>query len=153
MNLLKSCLLGCVLTLSVLAVPAIQANSYSHRQYYSRWTKHPYKNYYSRSYYYKPSPTYTSYKHHYVIYYPQRPKYVYYYNPYSKQYWGRVLAQHGGKAQYQLLAKNDRKSNLQDIPESAFPKAGPMPAIPESTDGGRIALPPQDLPKDEALSK
>ena len=36
-----------------------------------------------------------------------------------------------------------------DIPESAFPKPGPMPAIPEATDGATLELPPDDLPNAE----
>src|SRR4051794_22838713 len=107
MSLLKSRLVGCALLLAAtgsLAMPASQASTYYHRQYYSSWKQHPYNSYYYRSYYYKPTPTYAGYSYHYAVYYPSRPSYVYYYNPYKRQYWGRALLNHEGKAQYQLLA-------------------------------------------------
>jgi hypothetical protein len=146
MNLLKSSVVTCVILLGLASVPSSQGGYYQ-RQYYSGWGRHSSDGYYYRSYYYRPSPSYTSYHHHYVVYYPQQPSYLYYYNPYKKVYWGRSLTQPNGQAQYQLLAEKDRKANLKDIPESAFPKAGPMPAIPESPDGTKMVLPPADMPK------
>ncbi len=71
------------------------------------------------------------------------PKYVYYYNPYKRVYWGRYDLEAKG---YSLLEEKDRKEKLADIPESAFPKPGPMPADPESTDGSKIPAPPQPPP-------
>src|SRR5262245_15185647 len=59
----------------------------SPRQYYSGWTKHPDRSYYHRSYYFQLSATSTEYGHHYVIYYPNRPKYLYFYDPAKKQYY------------------------------------------------------------------
>jgi hypothetical protein len=119
------------------------------RQYYSSWAKYPKRNYYYRTYYYKPAPDYSGYKHQYVVYYPSKPKYQYLYNPYKKQYWGRCPAGYSGPAKYQLLAEADRKSNVNDIPESAFPKPGPMPPVPESGDGAAMEAPPDDLPPAE----
>ncbi len=118
---------------------------YGYRQYYSSWRYYPSRTYYYRSYYYKPYTSYTGYKHHYCVYYPSRPSYVYYYNPYKQQYWGRYDVENKG---YSLLAEEDRKQKLEDIPESAFPEAGKMPPIPESEDSVAIAQPPQDLPKE-----
>ena len=56
-----------------------------------------------------------------------------------------------GRASYSLLAAKDRSGDINKIPESAFPKAGPMPPIPESTDGATLDLPPDDLPTADAL--
>lgn len=70
------------LLLAVSATTALADGYSSPRQYYSGWNKSPTQTYYYRYYYYKPSASYAGYKHHYVIYFPSRPKYVYYYNPY-----------------------------------------------------------------------
>lgn len=152
MKLLKSLCLAAVLAACLgISGPTTQANTYSSRQYYTGWSRHPQRTYYYRHYYYKPAATYYGYKHHYVIYYPKRPQYVYYYNPYKKVYWGRCPSSCGGTEQYSLLAEEDRKANIEDIPEKAFPKPAQMPAIPESSDGAKVDLPPDDLPAEETL--
>lgn len=115
------------------------------RHYYSSWSYHPQRSYHYVQYYYKPEPTYTTYNYHYCIYYPSAPQYVYYYNPYSKHYWGRYDVKNKG---YSLLAEADRKGSLKEIPESAFPAPGEMPTIPESADGERMPPPPA-VPKKE----
>jgi hypothetical protein len=89
--------------------------------------------------------TYPTYKHHYCIYYPTKPRFVYYYNPVRKVYWGRYDVKDKG---YSLLAEKDRKEKLDDIPEKAFPKPGKMPVIPESEDNVRIKpIDVESLPK------
>jgi hypothetical protein len=75
-------------------------------------------------------------------------QYVYFYNPYTHLYWGRCPLQRDGKAQYSLLAEKDCKGSLSEIPESAFPAPGDPPAVPESSHGLKMELPPEDLPKD-----
>jgi len=107
--------------------------------YYSGYTYYPSRSYYASYYYYKPYYSYPTYNYHYCVYYPSTPNYVYYYNPYSGNYWGRYDLQAKG---YSLLEEKDRKAKLADIPESAFPKPGNMPADPESTDGSKIPAPP-----------
>ncbi len=121
-------------------------NYYSPRQYYGNWVKHPSHSYYYRNYYYKPTPTYTGYKHHYVIHYPSRPKHYYYYNHYKKQYWGRCDSQCNGEPHYSMLAPEDRKATLAEIPETAFPAPTATPPIPEATDNVSLDLPPDDAP-------
>lgn len=115
----------------------------SPRQYYSAWAKHPTQDYHYRRLYYKPTANYVGYKHHYVITYPQKSTYCYYYNPYKKTYWGRCQIKHEGK--YSMLAPQDRKSSVDAIPESAFPAPSDPPLLPD-TDGLRLDLPPDDLP-------
>jgi hypothetical protein len=117
------------------------------RQYYSSWSYHTTYRYYYRSYYYQPAPTYTTYRYHYVVYYPTQPSYVYYYNPYRQTYWGRSPAKSGGKEMYSLLAEEHRKGRLADIKEEYFPKPGPMPSVPESTDKVKMEVPPDDTPE------
>ena len=131
------------------------ADQYSSRQYYSNWNHHVQRGYHYRSYYYKPTPSYVGYRHHYVIYSPSRPRHYYFYNPYKKQYWGRCDVNTNGQGQYSLLAEADRKGNLEDIPEKAFPAPGPMPRIPESEAGENAGmdLPPDDLPQADNLPK
>ena len=120
----------------------------AYRQYYSAWTYYPARSYYYRSYYYKPYADYSGYKYHYCVYYPTQPRYVYFYNPHARAYWGRYDCQGKPGQQYSLLAEKDRKEKLADIPESAFPAPAAMPAIPESEDGATIE-PPKDLPQGE----
>jgi hypothetical protein len=85
------------------------------------------------------------YSYHYVIYYPTYPSYVYYYNPVSQVYWGRYAVDAKGENRYSILAEKDRKKNLKDIPESAFPPLAAMPMIPKSTDKVAMEPPPVDL--------
>ena len=139
MNALKCVALASVLGLSVCGVPATKAGHYSYRQYYGNWNYYPSKSYYYRPYYYKPYEDYTGYKHHYVVYYPSKPKYYYYYNPYEKKYWGRCPSyqyyqsgEHYGQEYYSLLAPEDRRGNIEDIPENKFPPMAKMPPIPDA---------------------
>jgi hypothetical protein len=125
------------------------------RQYYSSYSYYPTYGYYYTYYYYYPTVSSTTYSYHYCTYYPSRPRYVYYYNPVRRVYWGRYDLEKEG---YSLLEEKDRKENLNDIPESAFPPPGKMPNVPEATDTLQMdkppavpkAVPPTDAPKGEA---
>lgn len=127
---------------------AADSAPHSPRQYYSSWNKHPTRAYSYRQYFYKPSPTFAGYKHHYVISYRARPKFLYFFNPYKKVFWGRCPSDHGGKPKYSLLAEKDRKGQISEIPEEAFPEPGALPPVPEATDDATLDLPPDDLPPD-----
>ena len=117
--------------------------SAAYRQRYSSWSYYPQRQYYYRYYYYKPYADYDGYKYHYCIHYPSQ-QYVYYYNPVRRVYWGRYDLEKQG---YSLLAEKDRKENLSDIPESAFPEPGEMPQIPDSEDGEKVEkIAKEDLP-------
>src|SRR5262245_47313851 len=118
--------------------------------YYTSWSYYSTTRYYYRTYYYSPTTYATTYSYHYTIYYPSQPRYVYYYNPVSHQYWGRFEFDEAGKPKgYSLLAEKDRKEKLADIPESAFPKPAAMPAIPGAADGEKMIPPPVDLPMND----
>jgi len=118
------------------SIPAADATAARFaRHYYSGWNYHPARTYYYSYYYYKPYPTYDGYAHHYCVYQTASPRYVYYYNPVRRVYWGRYDVEAKG---YSELAEKDRKENLKDIPESAFPEPAAMPAIPESKDGEKM---------------
>jgi len=119
------------------------------RQYYGPWHKHPTHSYFYRPYFYKPRVNFAGYRHHYVIHFPRRPQYHYFYNPYQRKFWGRCPVKQGDEPKYSMLTEKDRKAKASDIPESAFPEPGPLPEIPESTDGGKLDLPPDDLPEEE----
>lgn len=121
---------------------------YSPRQYYGGWEYHSQQKYYYRKYYYKPYHNYGGYRHHYVIHFPARKKYHYFYNPYKKVYWGRCPSTYGDEPTYSLLEEEHRKPTLGEIEESHFPEPGALPPIPESKDGFKIDLPPDDLPKE-----
>ncbi|MCA9113751.1 MAG: hypothetical protein KDA79_01600 [Planctomycetaceae bacterium] len=100
-------------------------------------------NYYgSRGYYYS-TYNYTPTRYHYCVYYPSKPRYTYYYNPYSQSYWGRYDLQGKPGAEYSLLAEKDRKKTLSDIPESAFPEPGALPKIDDpEANGATLDAPP-----------
>jgi hypothetical protein len=135
-------------TVFSLAIPTAEAAFAAYRQRYSSWSYYPARSYYYRTYYYKPAVSYSSYNHHYCVYYTSRPSYVYYYNPVRRVYWGRYDLKAGG---YSMLEEKDRSGDLESIPESAFPAPGEMPVIPDSEDGERIERPdPNDLPTADA---
>ncbi len=150
MKTLRWSLLALLLGLGLWQTLGDRADALSayRRQYYGGWSWYGSHSYYYRHYYYKPYDSYDGYDYHYCIYYPTTPRYVYYYNPHTSAYWGRLDLQAKGENKYSLLEKKDRKKELKDIPESAFPEPGKMPAIPDSKDGASIdPIAPDDLPK------
>ena len=131
-----------------VGLESAQARYAAYRQRYASWSYYPQQTYYYTYYYYKPYTEYSGYKYHYCIYYPTQPRDVYYYNTYSQQYWGRYDLEEKG---YSMLAEKDRKKDLKEIDEKAFPEPGKMPAIPESEDKeSMLELTKDDLPKLDA---
>jgi hypothetical protein len=138
------------LTFSETGSQRASAAPVQYRQYYSSWSYQPQKKYHYCRYYYKPTTNYSGYKYHYAVRYPRTyspqprySRYVYFYNPHRKVYWGRFDLEGKPGEQYSLLKDEDRKSNLEDIPEKAFPKPARMPVIPDSED--EIQILPIDL--------
>ena len=120
------------------------------RQYYdTTWDYRPSYGYYYTTYYFQPTVVQNTYSYHYCIYYPSQPQYIYYYNPVSQVFWGRYEIGSKGDKRYSLLAEKDRKKDLKDIPDSAFPKPAEMPTIPGTKDGVSIEPPPENVPKDK----
>jgi|GEM_PF-3105329 len=142
---------------SLFTIPEKAEAGFYRRQYYSSWSYRPRRRYYYTRYYYRPVVRTRTYSYHYVIYYPSRPRYRYYYNPVRRVYWGRYEVDAKGKPLgYSMLKPEDRKSSLEAIPEFAFPKPTNMPAIPESKDGEEMAPPPSidvDAVKNEYATK
>jgi hypothetical protein len=118
------------------------------RQHYSRWVADAGGRFWYRFYYFRASPADAEYRHHYVIFDPQRPDFLYYFNPERQLFWGRMPVGSGGRAEprYSVLAEKDRRAAIDEIPESAFPEPGPMPLIPGSTDHVPMEPPPPGLP-------
>lgn len=141
MNRTRRFVIGLLIAAS-MGVMAAEAGAAIYRQRYSSWSYYPRRTYYYRKYYYKPYTSYTGYQYHYCIHYPSRPRYVYYYNPVQRTYWGRYDLEAKG---YSMLDEKDRKGKLEEIPESAFPKPGEMPVIPGAKDNERI----QKIEKDD----
>lgn len=136
--------------LSVCSLLVCDTADAGYRQRYSSWSYSPARRYYYTTYYYQPHSNYDGYLYHYCIYYPSQPRYVYYYNPHSGTYWGRYDMDEEG---YSMLAEKDRKGTLVEIPDSAFPKPGKMPAVPESKDNvSMVTLKKQELPKEESAA-
>ena len=129
----------------VAALGASTAQAGFGRQYYGGWS-YCTKGYWYCTYTYKPYVGYPNYCYNYCVWYPATPKFCYYFNPYRGTYWGRYDFQTKG---YSLLAEKDRKKDLKDIPESAFPKPGKMPTIPGAKDDVAIEPPPENVPKDK----
>ncbi len=149
-------LLACGVLGSIAVMPSTASAGYysRHRQYYSTWSYRPSSSYHYCRYYYSSAPTIYSYNYHYVIYYPTRPRFRYYYNPVRRTYWGRYEVDENGKAVgYSILAEKDRKASLDEIPESAFPKASQMPPIPEAKDKVAMLEPPAAPDKDSPSGK
>lgn len=104
---------------------------------YTSWSYQPSRGYYWSRYSYRVG---RGYGHHYAVYYRHRPRYVYYYNPVRRLYWGRFDL---NEKLYSELRPDDRKGELKDIPEAAFPKAGAMPRFDDADDkDGRMDPPP-----------
>jgi hypothetical protein len=139
LSLLTFLTLAVLSGLTVASTPPSASAYYGYRQYYSAYRYVPSRSYYYTSYYYKPYESYSGYKHHFCVYYPQEPNYVYYYNPYKQVYWGRYDFENKG---YSLLPEKERKQNLEEIDPSAFPEPGEMPRIPEGKDSVKIEIPP-----------
>src|SRR5262245_17578577 len=139
--------LGLAATLA--AIPSIGMAGYLRQYYDSGYSYSPSYNYYYLRYYYLPVSTYTTYDYHYCIYYPSQPSYIYYYNPVSQVYWGRYEIGSKGDKRYSILADKDRKKELKDIPESAFPAPAAMPTIPGAKDNVAMEPPPENVPKDD----
>jgi hypothetical protein len=133
--------LGCALALVVGAAWGGRADA-GFRHYYSSWHRSPY--HYSYRYYY-----YTPRSYDYVISYPVQPRYLYYYNPVSRTYWGRFDLKTQG---YSLLPEADRKSALKDIPDEKFPPPGELPTVHGEKDADKVEAPPTDLPVGEDLA-
>lgn len=131
--------LACALALGAGAAWGGRADAGFH-PYYSRW--HPATRYsYYRTYYYQPNA------YDYVLYYPKlQPRYLYYYNPVARTYWGRFDVKTKG---YSLLAEADRKGALKDIPDSKFPEPADLPPVHGDKDQDKVEAPPtDDLPID-----
>jgi hypothetical protein len=130
----------------VAALGVMFARSGYGRQYYGGWQPSG-KGYYFSTHHYRPAAGDLTFRTNYAIFYPETPRYIYYYNPVKGTYWGRFDVK--TKA-YSLLAEKDRAGRLKDIPEKAFPPEGPLPAIPDAKDKLTLAEPP-DLPGGEKL--
>lgn len=135
-NVLSVCLAALVFGLT--ARPADAA----YRQYYSAWGFHQQRGYHYRTWYFKPSEQTSGYRHNYCLYFPDRPEYVYLYDPVKQKFWGRYLIKGKMEAQFSTLKVEDQSSVVEEIPDEKFSEPGPLPVIPGATDDVRMqALP------------
>jgi hypothetical protein len=143
--------LTAVAVLGLLPVAATAAPA----QKYGPW-KGDKDNYSYRTYSFAPPGGKESV--HVVINYRDDPKHYYYWNPRTKQFWGRGEIVESGCGcsvqQYQMLAEPDRKADLAQIKPTAFGKPAATPKLTDITPGlapaaaaddARLAL-PQDKP-------
>jgi hypothetical protein len=150
--------------LAALAAVAVVLGSLGHtqarapekRQYYEeKWSYNETAKYHYKKYFYKPKPKYKGYKHHLVVYKPQKDrKHVYWYNPEKKAYWARCPTvkhpMYGKQVKegkdYWSIAKN-KKESLDYVKEEDYgPVTEQAPPIPESAGKTHISCPPSDLP-------
>lgn len=129
------------------------------RQFYSVWYKPKDGRYFFRQYYYKPSPTDTSYRYLYLIYKPERTKeWMYWYDPANKVFWARCATVHNSafkdgavscKELWSILPPEKRKGDLSEIKDTDFEKVeSSAPFIPDSNDGKRMDCPPIEVPQE-----
>jgi hypothetical protein len=118
------------------------------RQYYTAWKENSKAGYYYRQYCYKPTCECEEYEYNYVIYYPSRPDYCFYYDPQAKSYYGRCSTDPNcpPDERWSGIAPKARGPKLDNIPETSFQSAAAMPTIPQSDDGVTVAALPNDLP-------
>lgn len=121
------------------AAAAVPSDAGLRRQFYTPWRNIRGGDYQYSVYYYKVSPDSSGYRHHYAIFYPQRPDYIYYWDPFEQEYWGRAVRYAKGTGAFSALPVEERASRLTDIEE--FPEPGPLPKIPEAEDDARMILP------------
>lgn len=148
MNLFRNLLVVAVATVGLL--PAL-AKADEPRQVYGKWKEG--NHYFYRTYNFKPTPT-SDYQQHIVICYKTDRRYYYFYNPESKKFWGRCEVVQPECPTYAMLAEEDRKGNLKDIPDSAFPKPTTPPTLGEvaglekigAVRDERLQLPPDEPP-------
>ncbi len=140
----KRTLFSVALATFVLSCAAASQAGQFGRQLYSKWQYAPQQQYYYCTYYYEPVANSGVYRSHYCIYYPQQhPKECFYYDRYNKKYWGCYNYTANPNACFCSYG-NGGCSTLK--PAGGPPRPGPVPAIPEATDGVAISLPP-DLPQ------
>jgi len=99
-------------------------------QAYSKWIPSPSKTYYHRTLTIQiaaPSATTLEFV---LVHYPERPKFFYFYDPVEKKYLGRYRVGAGPGDCFSLLEFEERRTNLKDIPESAYQNPGSMPMMP-----------------------
>ena len=134
-RLLQASLFMLTTLASLLTLPSV-SQAQKPARYYS--AKMQGQGYTYRQYVYYSAAN-GGYRYHVAVYHPNRPRYVYYYNPYKGRYWGRYDLKTGG---YSTLAEKDRKATLAEIPESAFPPGGPLP--PPEPGSNMAMLPPPE---------
>lgn len=139
-------LLSAIAVATIMSLAGPTEADAGYRQYYSGWSYHPQRSYHYRTYYYKPAVRSTTYSYHYCVYRPSTPRYVYYYNPHTSRYWGRYDLEGKPGQEYSILAEKDQKSDLDAIPESAFPAPAAMPKVPDAEDGVTVQPPPGGAP-------
>jgi len=102
------------------------------RQYYSdQWEKSPGGRFYFLRYYYRPTATDTEYQMHYVVWYPDREDYFYYFNLSDRRYWCRALSQVRPDLNlWQVLDEDEEKEQLGEIGDTWDRKQLKRPLIP-----------------------
>src|SRR5262245_42491634 len=75
---------------------------------------------FSAYYTFKSSSNATQFSYHLVYYYPDKDKYVYFYNPRTERFWGRCPLNVSKNNPYQILNAQDQRKRLGEIDQKAF---------------------------------
>ena len=107
---------------------AVTKDLYGYRQFYSSWKEAPDRGYYYRRYYFKRNQDDREYASHYVIFDPNRPNFLYYFNPKTQAFWGRYPLKREGAPRYSVLPKDKRKPRLDALrTELGLPEGSLLP--------------------------
>lgn len=104
------------------------------KQSYSQWKYDaPTKRY---TCHYEYTPPQQPPKKQVIVYYPEKPDYIYYYNAEKQSYWGRCASPyHKGYNQSQMQWSYYKDNKWSDLSNSC-------PKVPQVPDGPEIAPPP-----------
>jgi hypothetical protein len=101
-------------------------------QTYAPWKASPNKAYYHRTtQVYAPAPNDISFEFV-IVYYPERPKYFYFFDPAEKKYIGQYQLGARPEKCFSLLNPNERKASLRDVSTALFRNPGPMPSLQQT---------------------
>jgi hypothetical protein len=95
---------------------------YSNGKVTNRWIRYRKGDYYGMYYKYKAKRGDDRYQYHMAYYFPRKGRYVYYYNPQTKKYWGRCPFNPSRTNPYQILNADDQASKIDDVDETKFVK-------------------------------
>lgn len=102
---------------------------YEDQQFYSQWFKDPSVGYWYRYYYFKPNQQDQQFSRQLVVWHPQHPNQLLFYNMKVGKFWGGLLLDAADESeQYVTLPNEARRSGLEEtFSQIANYRPGPLP--------------------------